>query len=252
MQSILLQDYPKGDDHTIEVIVQDGGSTDNTAQIVNRYAETAVTYTQGLIRNINIRWISEPDKGEPDAINKGLAKATGDIVTFIDADDIYYPGAFRAVKEYFRANHGKYWAYGKCKIIDAGGRVTRPLITRLKEPLQAHYSYKWLKVVDFIPQPAVFWRRSLNLYPFDAALKYVFDYAQWLAWGTQHKPGYIPEYLAAWRAHAGSISVQGLAAEARQALTLARAYTDPRKEWYLLPAQELAYWATLGIYKLVK
>src|SRR5689334_13760988 len=84
LSSVLSQRYPN-----LEYIVIDGGSEDDSASIIRRH-ESQLAY-----------WISEPDRGQVHAINKGLEKCTGDIVAFINSDDLYLPGAFSAVIKYF-------------------------------------------------------------------------------------------------------------------------------------------------------
>src|ERR1051325_4216859 len=85
--SIINQDYPR-----LEFIIIDGGSTDNTVDIIKKYADR-ITY-----------WVSEKDKGQSNAINKGLHKATGDIINWINSDDQLMPGALTAVAKHFLAN----------------------------------------------------------------------------------------------------------------------------------------------------
>src|SRR5215210_2994897 len=82
--SVLTQDHTD-----IEYIIIDGGSTDESVEVIRRY-EDRLAY-----------WVSEKDRGQAHAINKGLEKATGDVFAFINSDDTYLPGAFRAVVEYF-------------------------------------------------------------------------------------------------------------------------------------------------------
>src|SRR5688572_6274864 len=93
--SVLNQNYPN-----LEYIVIDGGSTDQTVEVIRRY-EDRLAY-----------WASEKDRGQVHAINKGLAKSTGDIFAFINSDDVYLPETFAAVAEYFDAHPEAEWVCG--------------------------------------------------------------------------------------------------------------------------------------------
>ena len=109
--SVLNQNYPN-----LEYIIIDGGSTDSSAEIIKKY-ERYLTY-----------WVSEPDDGQADAINKGFAKATGDILAWLNSDDLYLPGALLKVKESFQ-NAGIAFLYGHSILVDKEDRVIRILYT---------------------------------------------------------------------------------------------------------------------------
>ena len=98
--SVLEQDYPN-----VEYIVMDGGSTDNTVEILKKYEDRLI-------------WKSEPDKGMSDAINKGFRMATGEIIAWINSDDIYQPGAIEFVARYFAEHSEVDVIYGEGRIID--------------------------------------------------------------------------------------------------------------------------------------
>src|SRR5829696_556581 len=93
--SVLNQAYER-----LEYIVIDGGSSDESVSIIRRY-ENRLAY-----------WVSEKDRGQVHAISKGLEKATGDIVAFINSDDVYLPGAFNAVMTHFADNPESKWVCG--------------------------------------------------------------------------------------------------------------------------------------------
>src|SRR6266852_3950433 len=95
IQSVLDQRY-----EPLEYIIIDGGSTDESLEVIRRY-EKHLAY-----------WISEKDRGQVDAINKGLKRTTGDIFAFINSDDVYLPGTFAAVAEYFENHSASEWVCG--------------------------------------------------------------------------------------------------------------------------------------------
>ncbi|EKD75935.1 MAG: glycosyl transferase family 2 [uncultured bacterium] len=185
-------------DFLLEYIIVDGGSTDNSQAIIERYAK----------QDARIRFICEPDSGQSDAINKGLRLATGDIVAFLNSDDIYYPGALQAVANEFTKHPERQWLYGLCRIINEDDKEIRRLITFYKEVLGWGYSYSKLLIVNFISQPATFWRRScLDKFGyFNEAEHLVMDYDYWCRLGRQSKPIHCQKYLAGFRYYQASKS----------------------------------------------
>lgn len=153
--SVLEQGYPN-----LEFFVVDGGSTDGSVEIIERYAED-LTW-----------WVSEPDEGQTDALNKGLARATGEFVGYLNSDDYYLPGALDAAVEAFAAS-GAEWVVGASRFEDAEGRqieVWRPTLPIYGRPW-------WITAPWGVPQPSSFWRRRVfeQLGPFRQDLHYVFD-----------------------------------------------------------------------------
>jgi len=223
VESILEQDYLD-----VELIVVDGKSTDSTVNILREYGK-------------EIRWISEKDKGEPDAINKGMAMAKGELIGFLNADDIYLPNALSTVVEHFKDYPNSMWAYGKCKIIDEDGEEARGLVTKIKELFQPHYSYSRLLIGDFIAQPAAFWRRELvnEIGNFDIRETLAFEYDFWLRAGKLYRPGFINEYLASWRAHSESLTVNNIYKDMKDAYRISKGYSL---------ARPLINLAQLGVY----
>ena len=102
--SILSQDYPN-----LEYIIMDGGSSDNSVEIIRKH-EDNLTY-----------WVSEPDKGQSDAINKGFQRATGDILTWLNSDDYYLPGTLHTVAEYFTQHPDVECIYGDLQVVASNG-----------------------------------------------------------------------------------------------------------------------------------
>jgi len=143
--SILEQKHPSLE---LEYIVVDGKSTDNSPDIINRYA--------GEIDCC----IVEADTGPANAINKGFAAATGDIVSWLNADDLYCKGTLLRIKKSMTQHPAAAFCFGRCSIIDREGNEIRKGITRFKElffPLSSRFAFQ---CINFISQPALFFRRS--------------------------------------------------------------------------------------------
>ena len=161
VQSVLSQDVP-----ALEYVVIDGGSTDETVKILKRY--------EG-----RMRWVSEKDNGQADAINKGIRRTKGDIVGYLNSDDIYYPGALSAVLAFFEKHPEVDVVYGNADHIDLNGTVIEPYYTE-------DWDYDRFKEVCFLCQPSVFFRRRLikEAGLFDSSLRYCMDYEYWLRLGA--------------------------------------------------------------------
>ncbi len=194
LQSIHCQQV----DFPVEHIVIDGGSTDGTLEVLNKYSG-------------KIRMISEPDRGMADALNKGFALCSGDIVGWLNSDDIYLPGTLQKVACWFEQHPNCLWLYGNCRIVDEHDREIRKWITAYKNRLSRKYSYERLLTENFISQPAVFIRRTAlqAAGPIDPGLPAAMDYDLWLRLSKLGRPGYIDEDLACFRVHKDSISSLG-------------------------------------------
>lgn len=163
IQSVLSQ-QEEGID--IEYIVCDGGSQDDTLEVLKKYEQS-------------LKWISEADGGQADAVNKGIRLTSGEIIAWINSDDIYYPGAFRAVQEIFATRPEVQVVYGNANHIDAFDQVIEPYPTE-------DWNYPRLKDICFICQPATFFRRQVveQYGDLDASLKFCMDYELWLRYGS--------------------------------------------------------------------
>jgi glycosyltransferase involved in cell wall biosynthesis len=188
IRSVLSQEYPK-----LEYFVIDGGSTDNTLEILQKYTGS-------------INWISERDSGQSHAINKGFALATGDVLAYLNADDIYEKGALHTVGRYFSNHPDAYWVTGRCKFIDPKGYEIRKLATIYKYFWLLWGSYRALLVIDYVSQPATFWHREVinKIGCFNETLHYAMDYDYSLRVGKQFKMCRINRALAAYRIHSSS------------------------------------------------
>ena len=205
LESILCQQDYKG----YEVVIIDGNSVDGTFLIARRFAD-----------RMNIFFHQIPPTGQVDAINYGFAKAHGDILAFLNADDVYLPGCFSAVNEAFRQADTPMWIYGRGRVIDKEGKEARSLVTAFKSLFWKTRNYRLLTWLCYISQPATFWRRELwqRVGIFNPIYKYSFDYEWWLRAFKVSRPGFINKDLACWRAHPGSLSVKNTQLQVNQAL----------------------------------
>lgn len=207
-------------DFDLEYIIVDGGSTDGSKAIIERF----------VAKDKRIRFIDEADKGQSDAINKGLRLATGDIVAFLNSDDIYYPGTLQAVAQTFVAEPDRQWLYGRCRIIDEADVEVRRPITWYKNLLGRRYRYVKLLIVNFISQPATFWRRSCltKVGFFDEAEHLVMDYDYWCRLGKQSDPIRLRQYLAGFRSYKTSKSGQRYLEQFSDELRVVKKYSSNR------------------------
>ena len=127
----------------LEVIVMDGGSRDNTVEIIKRYGHKID------------QWVSEPDAGQTDALIKGFARATGDILGWLCSDDLLEPWTVRQVLDCFVRSADAEFLYGDATWIDKSGYPIK-----FKKEIPFNW-YIWLHDHNYIPQPAAFWRRRL-------------------------------------------------------------------------------------------
>lgn len=180
----------------LEWLVIDGGSADGTQDFLRS------------IKDERLRWVSEPDRGQAHAINKGLSTSAGDAVAWLNTDDLYAPGALAAVADAFDRNPAAQWLAGRCEIIGPDGSVLRPAVTRYKERSLRRYAYRALLRENFLSQPAVFWRRDFGFRvgPLDESLHYAMDYDLWLRMGRESPPLVLDRVLAQFRLHEASKS----------------------------------------------
>jgi glycosyltransferase involved in cell wall biosynthesis len=203
IQSVLSQNYP-----CLEYIVIDGASTDNTLNLLRQY-QTQLT------------WISEPDRGQTEAINKGFKLATGDIVCWLNADDEFMPGTLQWVAAYFSQHPEAMLVYGQAEAIDEVGRFygyrgnVKPT------------NYKELVTLgDFIVQPAAFWRARLlaEVGSLDESLTYCMDYEYWLRASRKYPLHHIPIPLARERFHSNAKTTQATLERIQEIESVARQY----------------------------
>jgi glycosyltransferase involved in cell wall biosynthesis len=185
IESVLRQEV-----RDLDYLIVDGGSTDNTVETLRSFGK-------------QIRWISEPDHGIAEALNKGLSRSLGEIVGWLNSDDIYNPGAVQAVLDFFTAHPDVDVVYGDADHIDEDGRVIGRYPT---EP----FSVERLRETCFISQPATFFRRSLlEQHGFlSEKFPHCIDYELWIRFakgGARFE--YLPRPLAATRLHSAAKTI---------------------------------------------
>ncbi len=237
VQSVIDQ---RRDGVRLEYLVLDAGSTDDSLKLLECYADDVDSL------------VSEPDDGPADAINKGLRRATGEIVAWLNADDAYYPGALRRVLDAFAGRPDKALGFGRCVIVDEADAEIRRGITRFKECFFPISSYFTIQSINYISQPAMFFRRSameqagLLREDLKAAWDYDFILRLWREGGGFHIPG---PALSAFRWHAGSISGQHFRQQFREEYEVAVADAGRWSPQALL--HWCVRWGIVGSYTLM-
>jgi len=211
IRSVLLQGYPH-----LDYIVIDGGSSDNTLDVLRRYQD-------------HLYWVSEPDRGQADAINKGLKMSRGEVLAYLNSDDTYLPGSIRLVASYFRAHPDVGMVYGDCQVVDARGKVLG---------LMRGHEFNLHRLIhraEIIPQQTAFWRREAveQVGPFDTGLQYSMDYDFFVRVGRAFLVVYIPQPLACFRLHGVSKTVSQEERHWRETLAVSERYgMTTRTAWY--------------------
>jgi len=186
IQSVLSQNYPN-----IEYIIIDGGSTDGSKEIIQKYIDR-LAY-----------WESVPDKGQTDAINKGFARATGEILAWLNSDDILLPGAVLAAVEELQAHPKAGMVYGNTTLINKKGQ-------KIGDFPAAQTDLKRLKRgYVHIPQQAAFFRADLwkKVGPLDPSFYFAMDYDLWVRIAREAPLLYIPKLWASFRLHGEGKSI---------------------------------------------
>ncbi len=207
----------------LEYRVVDGGSSDGTLDLLRRYGE-------------RLRWTSEPDSGQAAAINKGLRQATGDVLGWINSDDLLYPGALARISAAFDEHPRAPWLHGRCDIIDESGRVVRRWISFYKHLRARRHSLEHLLTENYVSQMTAFWRRSAQdaVGLLDPSLAMAFDYDLWLRLARLGAPLYLGgPPLAGFRWYEASKSGRQFELQFREDAEVAARYAAGRK-WLLL------------------
>ncbi len=188
IESVLSQNYPN-----LEYWVIDGGSTDDTCAILKSFGK-------------KIKWISEKDRGQTDALNKGLKRSTGEIIAYLNSDDVYLPNTLFTVAEYFMAHQNAQWLTGDYFIIDTVGKKIQSYVATYKTVFREHLTLPLLLILNPIIQPSTFWRKSVQdkIGFFDTKLRYCMDYDFWLRAMKYSKPHVLKQHFSLFRIHGSS------------------------------------------------
>ena len=200
IRSVLRQDAV-----TAEHIVIDGGSTDDTVATLQSYP--------------HLRWVSEPDEGQSDAINKGFRRAAGDLMGWLNADDYYLPGGLQAIASAAEEHPEADVIYGDCLFVDSAGRIVRSKVEHDFDAAILMY------FGCYIPSTSTFFRRRVIesglLLNCDYRVCMDFEYFARLAY-VNCRFHYVPRFIAAFRWHGNNISLShaGRRAEERRQVQL--------------------------------
>jgi glycosyltransferase involved in cell wall biosynthesis len=203
IDSVLGQGYGP-----LRLLVMDGGSSDDTVDILRSYGD-------------RLAFVSARDRGQSDALNRGFARADGDILCWLNSDDAFLPGAVAAVVDAFRRHPEAQFVYGKGWNIDECGRVLRD------SGVQPFNLWKLIHHRNFIHQPSCFFRKSLleRVGPVREGLHYVMDWELWIRFGAY--PGvFLDEFLSCNRLYPQNKTQSGAFRRWREIRRMVGAYTD--------------------------
>ena len=186
LRSVLGQDYPN-----LEYIVIDGGSTDGSLEIIQKYADR-LAY-----------WQSQPDQGQTDAINQGFARASGEILAWLNSDDLLLPGAVSVAVRALHEHPEAAMVYGDALLINAEGKTIG------KFPAAQTDYRKLRRGYVHIPQQASFFRADLwrQVAPLDVSFYFAMDYDLWVRLAALAPLVYVPQLWAAFRLHGAGKSI---------------------------------------------
>lgn len=190
IRSVLLQNYPN-----LEYIIIDGGSTDETVDVIKRYGKW-INY-----------WVSEPDKGQSHALQKGFNKATGEILAWMNSDDFYEKDALLKVGRAYMQQPFSFYC-GSCKMINENDALIQQLYT---PKVSFATLIRYWKPHFCPPQPSIFFSRHAfdHTGQFNVGLKYAMDYELWLKAVSKHKFTIVNEPLSYYRVHSASKTGSG-------------------------------------------
>ena len=187
IQSVLSQNYPR-----LEYIIVDGGSTDGSVEIIKRY-ESKLAW-----------WVSEKDRGQTDAINKGFAHAKGNFLAWINSDDTYEPNAISSAVKFLQQHPEVGLVYGDANYINEDGRIIGRFPAAQTDLIRLRRGYV------HIPQQAAFFRADLwrAVEPLDPSFYFAMDYDLWVRLAARSQVKYIPQTWANFRLHTSGKTIR--------------------------------------------
>ena len=228
IESVLEQDYPR-----IEYLVIDGGSTDNTLNVLHNY-------------DGRLDWVSEPDRNQSNAINKGFRRARGEIICWVNSDDLLAPGAITRVVAEFKQDPSVGLVYGATRLIDREGKLIEVQASRPPD--------LWMMVflADHLAQPSTFMRREAyaEVGEIDESLRYSMDYELFIRFFAIAPARQVPDVLSDTRIHAETFTASGGTARYREVVRVVRHHSGKR-----IPPAALFYaidWYELGARRLLR
>ena len=207
-------------DFSIDYVIVDGGSSDNSLDIIKRY-EARLRSGQWPVqcRGITCRWVSEPDKGQADALLKGFRMSHGEVLAWLNSDDTYLPGALQTAAGFLRDHPDTGLMYGNADYIDAAGAVIGSYRTEA-------FDLDKLASANIICQPAAFFRRNAfeAVGGLDGTLTFAMDFDLWIRIGRRFPCRHVPRLLATYRLHETSktISSETLFKNSEESLAVTR------------------------------
>ena len=211
----------------VEHIVVDGGSRDDTVAILKEYP--------------HLKWVSEKDRGQSDALNKGIAMASGQWIVWINSDDYLLPDCLNRLAQFLETHPTARFVYSNTVYVDENNQETsRPKVCYTRDNRTLYY---WWRQGSGFGQPGSFFRKSLweKYGPFDNDLHYTMDYDFWLKMSGHVEFLYLDACLATYRLHGASKTLEGWRPFLLEKMRVARRYWDARGGWrkwefrFLLP-----------------
>lgn len=224
IESVLCQDYPN-----LEYMIFDGGSSDGSADIIDKY-RPQLAYG-----------VSEKDHGQSDAINKGFARSTGDILCWLNSDDLFTPGTLRAV--------GEQMGEGEVDFLYGDGVLFWDKSVRPRRVVRTSQAKEDVRIRDRFQQPSTFWTRKVyeTIGPLNEELHYAFDWEYFIRIADRFPMTHLPKALSAYRVHGAHKSGTGGKKRAEEIVAVMRKYAPPH--WAELYTHVLPSYDALALTK---
>lgn len=231
---------------TVELLVMDPGSTDGSRELLRSLQDE---YGDGLVLHF------EPDRGQSDAVNKGMALAKGELLGWLNSDDRLLPEALAKVAA-LPWNAGPGWVYGRAGVMDEAGQPCSSVMVRYKNWRGRRFTPARLLTENFIPQMAVFWNRAMwqQAGGLDLDRHLAMDYDLWLRFARIAQPKVLPDNLADFRVHSQAKGSLQTGAQLQEAFAVARTHAADYgiKGMVALQCNRLLAIRTRLLYRLMK